>query len=172
MAITYIAHHFYPGHSIGGIFFVLNCIVLYRLGEAWPAGPWFEFLAGIKKRCPTTTAGISARLMSFTILARKGAFRSLLSRNPKFIRAKFFTPFFIRFFNSFVGSGITFRRVVYDVSPFHVLGCWVLKLSSSNNIPQIVRFNLIVPYVLISQSSDKFAPACSAFAKRYGEARH
>ena len=101
--------------------------------------------------------------MGLTIFASKGAFRSFFPGNPKLIRSKVILPFFIRLFNSLVGSRITFCCVVYDVSPFHALrveglGAQVLRLSS-NTLP-IVRFNIIVPYVLISQSSDKFAPPC------------
>lgn len=111
MTIAYIAHHLYPGHSVGGIFFIFDNVIFDWLREAWPSCPGFKFLSGIEKRRSAATAGIQARFMSFAVLTRKWTFCAFFPGNMEFLRCKLFLPFLIRFLDSPVRSRIIFRVV-------------------------------------------------------------
>src|SRR4051812_20525471 len=95
MAIAYIALHFNACHAKTFVFGVFDYVSFNRFGKAWPTAFRFKLGARVEEYCSTTTAGVDARLVSFTVLSAECSLCSFLSANLKLFWRQYLFPFLI-----------------------------------------------------------------------------
>jgi hypothetical protein len=108
MCLAYIAHRFYPLHSITEISMVGNGIILNRLCKRRPSGTGFKLSGSIKQQGITADAGISAGLKQAAHFAAECPLCTFFAGNLVLFRAKHSSPFLFAPLYNTVGLGIAF----------------------------------------------------------------